>query len=120
VCKPASRISFSEKQKIVDAMCLHFVILESLAELEQLRRGLAVQKFNSLMEAFPHVVRKAFTPPEQKISSDMLQDLFVPAFSPKGSNRREVEEAVVMCWLQYLQHVEGEVQTVAYMFTILY
>ena len=30
-------------------MCLHYVILVSLAELEQLRRGLAIQKFNSLM-----------------------------------------------------------------------
>ena len=40
VNKPITRIQFSEKEKIINAMCLHYSVLINLAELEQLRRGL--------------------------------------------------------------------------------
>ena len=93
VTKPVCRIKYSEKQKIVEAMCLHYSVLASLAELEHLRRGLSVQKFNLLMESNPQLIRKAFVIPDTKISSDFLQDLYIPIFSPKGSNRRVIEEA---------------------------
>lgn len=56
-----------------DAMCLHYTVLSSLAELEQLCRGLAMQKFNSLMEFFPEVLRKDFCPSMQPITSGMIQ-----------------------------------------------
>ena len=89
----------SDKDKIVEAMCLHFAILVSLAELEQLRRGLAIQKFSSLMESHPQTMRKAFEPPEIKVTSDFIQDLFVPTLSPNGSNKRAVEGAILMNWI---------------------
>ena len=47
VSKPSARMSLSDKGKVVEAMCLHFSILPSLAELEQLCRGLP-------FESFPH------------------------------------------------------------------
>ena len=105
VTKPTVR--FSEKQQVVNAMCLHYSVLVSLAELEQLRRGLAVQKFDALMESFPQLLKKAFRPPLCKITGDYLQDLFVPVFSPVGHNKRPLEEAIVMMWVHYLQFVEG-------------
>lgn len=80
ITKPAYRL---EKQKTIDAMCLHFCVLSSLAELEQLCHGLAVQKFAALMELSPHAMRRAFQPPLTKVSSEYLQDLYVPIFSPK-------------------------------------
>ena len=49
ITKTIGRMELLDKKKTIDAMCLHYVILVSLAELEQLRRGLAIQKFNSLM-----------------------------------------------------------------------
>jgi len=61
ITKPTAR--FSDKQQIVNAMCLHYSVLVSLAELEQLRWGLAIQKFNSLMESYPQLLQKAFQPP---------------------------------------------------------
>lgn len=42
ITKPTNWIPFSEKHNVVNAMCLHYSILVSLAELEQLRRGLAI------------------------------------------------------------------------------
>ena len=38
--QPVSKISFNDKQKVVAEMSLHFSVPVSLAELEQLRRGL--------------------------------------------------------------------------------
>ncbi len=106
VSKPSFRTPFSEKEKVVSAMCLHYTILVSLAELEQLRRGLAVQNFNSLMDSYPALLRTAFEPPQHEISSSFIQDMFLAEFSPKGCNQREIEEAILMCWVQYLHHTE--------------
>ena len=88
-------------------MCLHYSVLVSLAELEQLRRGLAVQKFDSLMESFPQLIRKAFQPSQCKITSVYIQDLFVAGLFPVGSNKRPVEQAIMIMWIHYLQYLEG-------------
>ena len=110
VTKTLAQMELSDKKKIIDALCLHYVILVSLAELEQLRRGLAIQKFNSLMESVPNAVRKAFEPPIQTISSDFIQDMYTALFSPTGSNKRVIEESIMMSWVRYLQYVEGEIR----------
>lgn len=104
ITKPTAR--FSDKQQIVNAMCLHYSVLVSLAELEQLRRGLAIQKFNSLMESYPQLLRKAFQPPQCKITSEYIQDLFVAGFS---RNKRPTEEAIMIMWIRYLQYLEGRI-----------
>lgn len=99
-------------------MCLHYTVLSSLAELEQLHRGLTIQKFNTLMEYFPQLLRKAFQPSLHPITSGMIKDLFVANFSPPGSNNRPVEEALVLMWTRYLNHLEGKIVDVV--FTWLY
>ena len=104
--RPASCIPFADKGKIVSDLSLHYSVLISLAELEQLQRGLALQTFSSLIETNPTVMRKAFQPPEQ-ITSTFIQDLFVPSLSQKGSNKWEKEEAIVMRWIQYLANIAG-------------
>ena len=107
VTKPCHRIPYSDKEKFVEAISLHCSVLVSLAELEQLRRGLTIQKFASLMESYPITLRKVFRPPEIQITSEIIQDMFLPSLSAKGSNKRNVEEAIVMTWIQYLQSLEG-------------
>ena len=109
VTQPTARTQFSDKQKFVNAMCLHYSILVSLAELEQLRHGMAVQKFDSLMASFPQLLQKAFQPSQRTITSEYIQDIFVAVLSPVGSNKRPVEEAIMMRWICYLQYLEGEV-----------
>ena len=42
-----------------------------------------------------------------KLIANYFQDRFEPDFSPLGHSNRCLEEAVIMCWIQYLQHVEG-------------
>ena len=64
--QPACRIDFADKEKVVADLSLHYSVLVSLAELEQLRRGLALQ-FSSLMQSHPRVMRKAFQTSDHKI-----------------------------------------------------
>ena len=107
VSKPGCQIQFSDRQQIIDVMCLHYTVLNCLAELEQLSRGLTVQKFNYIMECYPALLRKVFQPPIQPITSGMVEDMFVVDFSPIGSNNRAVEETLLMMWICYLEHIEG-------------
>ena len=44
-----NQLLVNEKQKVIAALCLHYTVMDSLAELEQLHRGLAIQKFNYLL-----------------------------------------------------------------------
>ena len=107
VAKPSCRISLSEKKKVIDAFCLHYSVLASLAELEQLRRGFSIHKFDSLLQNYPEIMYEAFQPSDYQLTSRYIRDLFKPLFSSKGSNNRELEEAIVMTWILYLQNQEG-------------
>jgi len=108
VTKASCVIPFSEKDKVVSALCLHFSTLVTLAELEQLKRGLMFQKLYCLMEEYPSVLRAAFLPPVIKITSELIQDMFHPIFSPSGSNQRQKEEGIIMDWIAYLEKMEGD------------
>ena len=59
------------------------------------------------MEFYPDLLLKTFCPSEETVSPDMIQDLFKPLFSPKGSNKRMKEEDLVMAWIHYLQDIES-------------
>ena len=59
ITKPTCCMQLSDK-KIIEALCLHYTVLVSLAELEQLR--LAIQNFNSLLQSAPASIQKAFEP----------------------------------------------------------
>ena len=82
-------------------------VLSSLAELEQLRCELSMKNFSTLMESSPRAIKRAFELSHTKVCSEFLQDLFVPSFSPKGSDKRAQEEALIMSWISYLQYLEG-------------
>ena len=56
---------------------------------------------------YPEIMYKAFQPSDYQLTSIYVQDLFKPLFSPKGSNNRESEEAIVMSWILYLQNIKG-------------
>ena len=66
--------------------------------------GLAIQKLNCLMESLLAVIRKAFEPQIQKVSSVVIPDIYTAMFCPV----KRVEESIVVLWVRYLQSVEGE------------
>ena len=108
--KPAFRILFTDKEEVVNALCLHYTVFASLAELEQLRRGLGILGFHDIMDSNPSLLRKVFAPPVVKITSTFIQDLFKPVFSAKSSNQRIAEESIMMMWIRYLQYIESKIK----------
>ena len=85
----------------MSALCLHYTVLACLAELEQVRCGLTIQQFSVLMELYPMTLREAFKPSQCTVTSSFIQGLFVPELSLKGSNRRVIEEALIMVWIHF-------------------
>ena len=56
-------------------------------------------------------MRKLFVHSEAEariLTPDEMCDLFDPVLSPEGSNNREIEERVVMLWMQFIELIEGK------------
>lgn len=88
-------------------MLLHYSIGICLVELDQLRGGFSCLKFDELLKNHPEIIKKVFMPQEFEVTANYIQDTFMPNFSPLGTTNRHREEAIIMNWIQYLQHVEG-------------
>ena len=99
---------YFEKEKIIRALLLHFSIGTCIVELDQIREGLSCLHFDNLIESYPQIIKaEVFMPPLIPVTANYIQDKFQPDLSPLGSTKRHLEEAIIMCWIQYLQHVEG-------------
>lgn len=107
VMQPTYGMKFEERDAIVSALCRHFTVYASIAELDQLLQGLQTLKFASLMQAYPSLLCQVFKSSKQTISADFIQDFFEVQYSPIGSNNRKVEENIIMNWINYLHDSEG-------------
>ena len=114
VTKPVVMMHLADKEKIISAVCLHYTVLGSLAELEQLRRGLHTLRFSVLMESYPFLFKQHFLHCNTSVTADFIQDLFHVDYSVPGSNNRVKEEAIIMNWVSYLQDLEGMVCNCCY------
>lgn len=52
-------------------------------------------------------MKQIFTSSLSPVTATDLSNLLVPMYSPKGSNAREEEEALMLNWSYYLQDIEG-------------
>ena len=109
VGEPAASMLFSDKEKVIESMCLHYCILCSLTELEQLKEGLTVQKFNTLMIKYPELVRTAFNQPTLTITSSVIEELYSDHvdIATKGSEKWNQQQAILNAWRHYLKGIEG-------------
>ena len=53
------RISLAEKQKVMEIVALHHVILKCKAELDDLEIGLDVLGMRKMIEQFPHILKSS-------------------------------------------------------------
>ena len=100
---------FSDKRRVIEAISLHYCILSSLTELEQLKQGLAIQKFNSLMMKFPNVIKMNFTQCASAITSNVIEELYCEhvIVAPRGSEKWSQQRAILNAWTHYLRGIEG-------------
>ena len=105
----SSSFKLSDRDAFASAVAKHYTILKCRAELDQLLQGLETLGVLPLIRSNPCMMRPLFTGTgqEQKLTAELLFDLFSPQFSSVGSNRREQEEKIVMFWDNYLQMVQG-------------
>ena len=107
--KPAASVTLEERQRIVDAFCLHYCIFSTVAELEQLKQGLAVQKFITLMEKYPGTVKTAFQPAKQVVTSSLIEQIYCnhTNLAPRGSDKWYKQQGILNAWSCYLRNIEG-------------
>jgi len=107
--EPAACMVFSDKRRIINAICLHYCILSSLMELEQLKEGLTVQKFNRLMMRFPEIFRTAFTQCTPAITSSVIEELYCDhvIVAPRGSDKWNRQQDILNAWTRYLRGIES-------------
>ena len=116
VTKPSVAYHITDKPKILHLFCLHFLILQRKAEIDQLMEGLNDLGFLQFLKRHPDAARALLVSGSQKLTAASLEQLFSVGFSESGSNRRCEEERVMMMWLEYLQDIEGIVLTSIHVF----
>ena len=108
VCQPASSLTLSDKEMIISSITLHHIILSCKAELDELKKGLSSLNFLDLLK-HNDCIRSLLEGRQTCLTARILQDIFVPEFSPHGSNARASEEANMMFFIDLLYEVEGRI-----------
>ncbi len=104
--KPAALVKAGDIPKLIKQVCMEYVLIRSSLEMQQFIEGLNTQSLLYLLKSSSTVMKKLFVYENQGISVQKLQNLLVSEFSPKGSNVREEEEAIIMNWNDYLRDIE--------------
>ena len=103
----SSSMKFRDLDQIVQAFATHFAIISVKAELDQIVDGLKGWEVLQLIRSNPNKMRQLFLHEEIHITADIMFNMFRSNLSPTGSNQRELEEAVLLKWANYLQMIEG-------------
>jgi len=102
--KPAALMTLEDRDCMIRAVWLHYVLYQSHAELEQLRKGFhSTLQVQHLMQSYPKEMRIVLVASNTfTVTPQFLCDAFVVQYSPNGSNSRTKEEALVMMFFEYI------------------
>lgn len=107
ISKPTASIQDADREGIISSLCLHFVLLTSKAELDDMLEGLKCLGVLTLIRNNPVVTRQLFIKGSPKhLTAEEMFDMFTPNLSPQMSNLRD-KEAQLMNWANFLEVVEG-------------
>ncbi len=108
VFQPTPQLKLSDKEHIISSISVHFCVYSCKAELDEMRRGLLSLNFMVVMSGNPSLKALFKMNTEaQKLTAEEVENLFLPVFSPQGSNKRIKEEQVMMHFLEFLQDLQG-------------
>lgn len=95
--KPRTTVAIEDREEIVRAVWLHFVLFHPHAELEQLRKGFRKTLQLELLICWhsDDVWWLLVSSPAFDVSVEDLTDHFAIAYSDPGSNNHTKEEAIV-------------------------
>lgn len=82
--------------------------MPSSQEIAEFVEGMQATGIATLIKHHPVILMNLFIHDSSvKVTAQYLCDLLHPLLSPRGHNRREEEEAIVLNWRDYLQDIEG-------------
>ena len=108
VTVPSSSLAIEQRDDIIRSLVMHYLVFSCKAELDQLKQGLSELEILKLLHTYPALFKPLFVVcGKPKLTADLLAATFQVCWSPKGSNQRENEEAVIYGWMEYLQGIES-------------
>ena len=101
-------VTIEDKDDLIRCISLHYLLLSGLVELEQFIEGLKLNGMLQRIREHPRQARHLFTSSaENRVTPEMLYELFICMFAPEGSNKRASEEAIALNFFRYLETVDA-------------
>lgn len=109
---PSSSVSLTDKENLLKAISMHFIVYSQKAELDDIKAGLGyVLGFGGLARQYPKLFKPLFVASGQvKLHARSFLQLCDIKYSPRGCNKREKEEEIMMNFNYYIQELEGIAQ----------
>ena len=104
-CKPL--IELKDKGDFLQSVSLHYTILSSIKETDQFIEGLRTCNVLEMIRGNPDLFRSILQKSDVPLTAEVIDDIFEPVFSPRGSNKYSVEEKIVFNFNQYLEDIEN-------------
>ena len=116
ILKPVFRVTTRDIPEITEAVCIEYLIMKSINELNQFQEGLNILGVSDLIKDHPASCHELFVHCSKTVTPHDIDELFLPLFSPEGSNAREDEEALILNWKDYIYEAEGYLAAICYTF----
>ena len=101
-------VTFEDKASLIRYICLHYTLLYSLPHMEQFINGLQLYGLLEIVRQVPEKSRMLFQVCEgNRLTAEIVDELFKVQFSPEGSNRRPQEEAIAFNFTRLLEDIES-------------
>ena len=107
IFKPVFRVTTRDIPEITEAVCIEYLIMKSINELNQFQEGLNILGVSDLIKDHPASCHELFVHCSKTVTPHDIDELFLPLFSPDSSNAREDEEALILNWKDYICETEG-------------
>lgn len=107
--KPTRNMTLDDKSTLINAIWLHYTFFQPHAELQQLRKGFRdTLQMELLICLYPDEVRSLLCAcTEFDVTATLILDSFVTHYSNSGTNKRTLEEAVILNWSEYITECSG-------------
>ncbi|XP_016521610.1 G2/M phase-specific E3 ubiquitin-protein ligase-like [Poecilia formosa] len=100
--------AISDRDLLLHDLLMFHIVHRVQGPFQRFTEGLKTLGVLGAVKQHPDSFRKWFCHEPQPLTADVMDQLFTPRLSPKGSNKRRLEEDVIPLWRDYLQDAEDE------------
>ncbi|PIK37561.1 hypothetical protein BSL78_25606 [Apostichopus japonicus] len=99
--------SLADRDLLVEDAVTFYLFGRVQAALDQFKEGLETGGILPAIRKHPDGFRCVFVKPEERHDHTTLQEMFAPSLSPRGSNRRNIENRIISFWRDWLIDIEA-------------